>query len=443
MNNVDDDVLIIGAGIAGIQASLDLATAGIQVRLVEKEPSIGGRMAQLDKTFPTNDCSICILAPKMLECFDHENIDVMTYSEVKSVRGEVGNFTVEVLKKPRYVDAERCTGCGACMEKCPTKVPDEFDMNLRMRKAIYFPFAQAVPRIATIDEENCLYFKTGKCKICEKVCQAKAIDHDMKPEVVTLKVGVIIVASGFETYMPHELEEYGYDRFANVVTAMEFERIINAAGPTGGHLQRLSEDHERPRRLAFIQCVGSRDTRVKRPYCCAVCCMYSTKEAMLAREHYSDIESTIFYTDIRAFGKGFTEYIERAKREYGVKYIRAKPGEIREERDTKNLAIYYRDPDTQHIEAFEADFVVLATALIPRKGVEDLAKVLGVELDEFNFFRSPDPDVFPMETTVRGIFSAGYCQKPMDIPEAVAEGSAAAARAIETMSMQVNGGETA
>ena len=442
MNTDNDDVLIIGAGIAGIQASLDLATAGIQVKLVEKEPNIGGRMAQLDKTFPTNDCSICILAPKMLECFDHESIDVMTYSKVMSVKGEVGNFTVEVLKKSRYVDAERCTGCGACMDKCPTKVPDEFDMNLRMRKAIYFPFAQAVPRIATIDEENCLYFKKGKCKICEKVCQAKAIDHEMKPEVITLKVGAIIVATGFETYMPNELEEYGYGRFANVVTALEFERIINAAGPTGGHLERLSEDHERPRRLAFIQCVGSRDTRVKRPYCCAVCCMYSTKEAMLAREHYPDTESTIFYTDIRAFGKGFTEYIERAKREYGVEYIRAKPGEIRENGKTKNLAIYYRDPDTQLIKAFEAEFVVLATALMPRKGVEGLAKVLGVELDEFNFFISPEPDVFPMETTVNGIFSAGYCQKPMDIPEAVAEGSAAAAKAIETISRQVNGGET-
>ena len=442
MNTDSNDVLIIGAGIAGIQASLDLATAGIQVKLVEREPSIGGRMAQLDKTFPTNDCSICILAPKMLECFDHENIDVMTYSELISVKGEVGNFTVEVLKKPRYVDAERCTGCGACMDKCPTKVLDEFDMNLRMRKAIYFPFAQAVPRIATIDEENCLYFKKGKCKICEKVCQSKAIDHEMKPEVITLDVGVIIVATGFDTYIPHEMEEYGYGRFANVVTAIEFERIINAAGPTGGHLERLSEDHERPRRLAFIQCVGSRDTRVKRPYCCAVCCMYSTKEAMLAREHYVDTESTIFYTDIRAFGKGFTEYIERAKREYGVKYIRAKPGEIRENRKTKDLAVYYRDPDTQSIKAFEAEFVVLATALMPRKGVEALAKILGVELDEFNFFISPDPDVFPMETTVRGIFSAGYCQKPMDIPEAVAEGSAAAAKAIETISKHVNGGET-
>jgi heterodisulfide reductase subunit A len=305
-------------------------------------------------------------------------------------------------------------------------------MELRMRKAIYIPFAQAVPRVATIDEENCLFFKKGKCKICEKVCQAKAIDHEMKPRVEKLKVRSIIVATGFDVYLPYEIEEYGYKRFANVVTSMEFERIINAAGPTGGHLQRLSEDHGRPKRLAFIQCVGSRDVRYSRAYCCSVCCMYTTKEAILAREHYPDIDSFIFYTDLRAFGKGFNEYIERAKRDYGVKYIRAKPGEIREDGKSKNLLVHYRDPDTHQIKAFEADMVVLATSLIPRKDAKDVAKVLGVELDPNGFFSTPDADLNPMDTSVPGILAAGYCQKPMDIPEAVAEGSAAAARAMET-----------
>jgi len=428
------EVLVIGGGIAGFQAALDLAAAGIKVHMVEKSPSIGGRMAQLDKTFPTNDCAICILAPKMIETYGHRNIDVMTYSEVKSVSGTVGDFTVEVLRKPRYVDEDKCTGCGACMEKCPKKVPSEFDMGLRERRAIYFPFAQSVPRVATIDEANCIYFKTGKCKICAKTCQVGAIDHDMKPEVVTLEVGAIIVATGYDVYMPYDIEEYGYGRYPNVVTAMEFERIINAAGPTSGHLERLSEDRRRPRRLAFIQCVGARDVRKDRPYCCAVCCMHSTKEAMLAREHYPDTESWVFYTDMRAFGKGFYEYVKRGERDYGIRYIRAKPGEILEDPETKDLRVHYSDREAREVKALDVEMVILATALVPRKDAPELAKVLGVELDEYNFFRAPD-ELAPTDTTREGVFMAGYCQKPMDIPDAVAHGSAAAARAMETIAV--------
>ncbi len=428
----EESVLIIGGGIAGFQAALDLAAAGVQVHMVEKTPSIGGRMAQLDKTFPTNDCAICILAPKMIETYGHKNIHVRTYAEVQKVSGGIGDFTVEILQKARFVHEDKCTGCGACMEKCPKKVPSEYEMGLAYRKAIYFPFAQAVPRVATIDKDNCIYFKTGKCKICEKTCQVGAIDHDMEDEVVTVNVGAIIVTTGYDVYMPDELEEYGYGRYKNVVTAMEFERIINAAGPTKGHLQRLSEDKGRPKRLAFIQCVGARDVRGDRPYCCAVCCMHSTKEAMLAREHHSDTESWVFYTDMRAFGKGFWEYVERGERDYGINYVRGKPGEIVEDPETKDLTLYYTDREAREVKALEVEMVILATALIPRKDAPHVAGVLGIEQDRYGFFATPN-EMMPTDTTREGVYMAGYCQKPMDIPDAVAQGSAAAARAMEAM----------
>jgi heterodisulfide reductase subunit A len=435
----DESVLIVGGGIAGFQAALDLAAAGVQVHMVEKSPSIGGRMAQLDKTFPTNDCAICILAPKMIETYGHKNIHVRTYAEVQRVEGSVGNFKVEILQKARFVHADKCTGCGACMEKCPKKVPSEYEMGLADRRAIYFPFAQAVPRVATIDKDSCIYFKTGKCKICVKTCQVGAIDHDMKDEVVTVNVGAIIVATGFDVYMPHELEEYGYGRYDNVVTAMQFERIINAAGPTHGHLQRLSEDKGRPKRLGFIQCVGARDVRGDRPYCCAVCCMHSTKEAMLAREHHADTQSWVFYTDMRAFGKGFWEYVERGERDYGINYIRGKPGEIVEDPATKNLVLYYTDREARQVRSLEVDMVILATALIPRKDAPRVAEVLGIEQDRYGFFLAPD-EMMPMDTTREGVYMAGYCQKPMDIPDAVAQGSAAAARAMEAIAQHPGSG---
>src|SRR4030066_424121 len=317
---MEKSVMVIGGGVAGIQASLDLADKGILVHLVEKTPSIGGSKSQLDKTFPTNDCSICILAPKMADCFSHPNTNVITYAEVASVEGKVGNFKVKVLKKARYVDEAMCTGCGECLEKCPSKVPSEFEMGLATRKAIYMPFMQAVPRVMTIDKEHCTMLTKGKCGNCKKACKREAIDYEMKDQILEIEVGSIIVATGYDVWDPSSSTEYGYGKYPNVYTAMEYERMINAAGPTHGHIERRS-DKKRPQKMAFIQCVGSRNPQIGPPYCCSVCCMHSTKEAMLAREHHDDMESTVFYKDMRACAKGFYEYVERARRDYGVRDI--------------------------------------------------------------------------------------------------------------------------
>lgn len=284
-----------------MQASLDLASRGMKVYLVEKSPSIGGRMAQLDKTFPTLDCSICILAPKMIECSHHSNIQLLTYSEVKEVSGSAGNFIVKVLRKPRYVDEKKCTGCGICTEHCPVEVPNEFDEKLGMRKAVYMPFPQAVPRVVTVDKDNCL-----ECGLCESMCQAEAVDLAQQPEEVNLNVGAIVVAVGFDLFNPSEIPAYGYGRYKNVITALELERLLCASGPTGGHLVRLS-DGRIPKKIAFVQCVGSRDIRFGNTYCSSICCKYSAKDAVLVKEHHPDAHVRIFYIDLRAFGRGFQE----------------------------------------------------------------------------------------------------------------------------------------
>ncbi|MDD5204527.1 MAG: FAD-dependent oxidoreductase, partial [Desulfobacterales bacterium] len=307
-------VLIIGGGIAGIQSSIDLANMGKKVYLVEKKPSIGGRMAQLDKTFPTNDCAMCILAPKMIECANHENITLLTYSEVLEVQGEQGNFRARILKKARFVEESKCVGCGECAAKCPTKVVDEFNAGLGVRKAIYKYFPQAVPSTYVIDPEHCRLKQGKKCGICEKTCKAKAINYEQKDSEIVLEVGAVVMATGFDLYNVAPLKEYGWSTLPNVLTAMQFERMICASGPTGGHLKRPSDGKE-PASLAFIQCVGSRDVRHKR-YCSAVCCMHATKEAILAHEHCRGLSSTIFYMDMRAVGKGFQDYVHRAKAEY-------------------------------------------------------------------------------------------------------------------------------
>jgi heterodisulfide reductase subunit A len=429
---MSNSVLVIGGGIAGIQASLDLANRGTKVYLVEKTPSIGGRMAQLDKTFPTLDCSICILAPKMIECLRHPNINLLTYSEVKEVKGEAGDFTVKLLEKPRYVDAMKCTGCGTCMEKCPVKVPSEFDMGLGNRKAIYMPFKQAVPLVATIDTEHCLYFAKGICRVCEKVCPSKAVNFEQKPEENTVDVSSIILATGFDIFNPSAMSEYGYGRFKNVIQSMEFERIISASGPTGGHLVRPSDGKE-PKSIVFVQCVGSRSQHGEFPFCSSVCCVYATKESILTKEHAPETDVYIMYIDMRAVGKGFQEFVDRAREEHGIKYIKAHPGGIAEDPATRSLQIHYEDISTGEMKRLCADLVVLCPALIPKEGNKKIAEAIGLELDDYGFFKSRNSLTAPVDTNVAGIYVCGYCQGPKDIPESVAQASGAAARAAETI----------
>jgi heterodisulfide reductase subunit A len=423
-------VLIIGGGIAGIQASLDLADRGMDVYLVEKEPCIGGRMAQLDKTFPTLDCSICILAPKMAECASHPKIKMLTYSEVQSVEGEAPDFKVKVLRKARFVDEEKCTGCGECMEKCPAKVPSEFDMELGERKAIYLPFLQAVPRVATIDKEHCIYFvKDGKCGACKKLCQAEAIDFDMKDETVELDVGAIVVATGFDIWDPSAAKEYGYGSSPNVFTSLEFERMISASGPTGGHIKRRSDDKE-PKSIAWIQCVGSRNPQAGQPYCCSVCCTISTKQSILAKEHNSETKTNIFFKDIRTFGKGFYEFKERAQHTYGTNYVNS-DATVEENPSTNNPIVVYDVLGKP--QRLEVEMVVLAVAMVPRAGTKEMADMLGITVDEFGFLGSKDLMLDTLKTSKKGIFLAGYCKTPMDIPDSIASASAAAAMSSEIL----------
>ena len=426
----DNAVLVIGGGIAGIQAALDLANRGVKVYLVEKSPSIGGRMAQLDKTFPTMDCSICILAPKMIECLRHPNIELLAYSEVREVMGSAGNFVVKVVRKPRFIDAGKCTGCGECMEKCPVRVVSEFDMRMGKRKAIFMAFPQAVPRVAVIDKDNCLFFQKGICKICEKLCQAHAVNFDQKAEEITLNASSLVLATGLESWNPASISEYGYGRHENVLLSLEFERLINASGPTHGELMRPS-DSKKPRTIVFIQCVGSRSERNGFPYCSSVCCMYATKEAILVREHNSECTVHILYMDLRVFGKRFQEFVTRAKEEWGVDYVNGRVAVVMEDPVTQNLLVRYENVAEGKIEELWADLVVLCPALVPREDNRVLAKTLGIELDTDGFLKTKDPLLMPVETNVDGIFVCGCCQSPKDISESVTQASAAANKAAE------------
>ncbi len=420
------DVLVIGGGIAGIQASLDLAEMGMHVHLVEKSPSIGGRMAQLDKTFPTNDCSTCILSPKMVDCARHPNITIYTLSEVQAVSGQAGDFTVQVLKKPRYVDENACTACGDCAKVCPIVKRDEFQMGLSTRRAIYIPFPQAIPQAYLSNLDDCLGKDFIVCGRCIEACKKGCIDFDMQAEVVELSVGAIVLAVGMETFDPDALTEYGYTRYENVITGLEFERLICASGPSGGHLIRLT-DRQEPKVIGFIQCVGSRNLKYQR-FCSSVCCMHATKEAILAREHIPDVKSYIFYTDLRASGKGFREYINRAESEYSVEYVRSRVARIEEDEDGR-LIFHYEGAETSRPQQMKVDLAVLATSLIPGPGVAALSEVLGLDLDEYGFF-STNP-FSPTDTTREGVFTCGCCRGPADIPQSVAQASGAAARAAQ------------
>jgi len=420
------DVLVIGGGIAGIQASLDLAEMGIRVHLVEKSSSIGGRMAQLDKTFPTNDCSTCILSPKMVDCARHPNIAIYTLSEVQAVNGEAGDFSVEVLKKARYVDESACTACGDCAKVCPVVKRDEFQLGLATRRAIYIPFPQAIPQAYLSSLDDCLGKDFIVCGRCIEVCQKGCIDFDMQDQVIELSIGSIVLAVGMETFDPVALSEYGYTRYEDVITGLEFERLISASGPSGGRLIRLS-DREEPKTIGFIQCVGSRNLKYQR-FCSSVCCMHATKEAILAREHIPDVRSYIFYTDLRASGKGFREYIDRAQREYGVEYIRSRVAQIEEDEEGR-LVFHYEDTSTSRPQQMRVDLAVLATSLVPGPGVAALSGVLDLELDEYGFFRTSP--FSPTDTTREGVFTCGCCRGPADIPQSVAQASGAAARAAQ------------
>ncbi|RLI49548.1 MAG: hypothetical protein DRO73_06000 [Candidatus Thorarchaeota archaeon] len=418
-----NNVLVVGGGVAGMQAALDVANQGYKVYLVEKAPSIGGRMAALDKTFPTLDCSACILTPRLSEVARHPNIELLTYSEVQSVEGSLGDFTVRVLRKARYVREDRCSGCGDCARECPVEVPNEFDEFLGFRKAIYVMFPQSTPNVYTIDAEHCI-----RCKRCERVCERGAIDFDMQDEIVELKVGVVVLSIGYKLFDVRQYPRLGYGHHRNVITAMEFERLINAAGPTKGHLIRLS-DGRMPKRIGFIQCVGARDVKKGVPNCSRVCCMYGIKNAVMAREHYPDAEVTVYYADIRAFGKGFEEFYEMAKTRFGVKFIKGRVGEIVEDPETANLQFYVEDTLSGEILDVEHDMIVLCPGLQPAEDLDKLAEMLGLDTSTDGYIETRDAFAAPLETNHPGILVCGCADGPKDIPDSVTAGSAAAMKA--------------
>ncbi|MCK4482500.1 CoB--CoM heterodisulfide reductase iron-sulfur subunit A family protein, partial [Candidatus Bathyarchaeota archaeon] len=388
----------------------------------------GGRMAQLDKTFPTLDCSICILAPKMVEVSRHPNVRLLAYSEVSNIQSILDGkaFKVRVKRKPRYVDEEKCTGCRICMEKCPVKVPSEFDEKLGVRKAIHIPFPQAVPAIAVIDKENCLYFQKGICKICEKFCAAHALNFEQKEHEIEVEVASIIVATGFDLLNPSVLPQYGYGRFPDVLTSIQYERLMNAAGPSGGKIVRLS-DRVEPKRIAFIQCVGSRNVDVK-PYCSQICCSYATKEAIVTREHNPEIDIIIFQNDLRAPGKGHQELATRAAEEFKIRYMKCLPNRVSQNPINKKLEISYPETTKGKTRTIEVDMIILCPAVIPRSGSAELAKTLGINVSEYGFLKSLGASA-PVDTDIPGIYLCGGCGGPKDISSSVAQASAASARA--------------
>ena len=425
--------LVIGGGIAGIQTALDIADAGFEVDIVEKTPTIGGRMAQLDKTFPTLDCAACILTPKMVDAAQNEKIDLLTYSEVESVSGFVGNFTVKIRKKARYVDSTKCTGCGACTEKCPSrKGLNEFNMGLNTRGAIYIPFAQAIPNVATIDPTQCLKLKSGKCGLCEKICSAKAIDYTQKDEIIERQYGAIVAATGFKPIDASKYDEYGYSVNPDVVTSLEFERLMNAAGPNKGVLLRPS-DKQHPHDIVFIQCVGSRcDDHRGKSYCSKICCMYTAKHAMLVREKYPDTNVHVFYIDVRTPGKNFDEFYRRAVEQYGVEYIKGMVGKVWKNGD--KLMVQGSDLLNGEQLLLETDMVVLATAIEPDPSARSVATMLTASMDTNDFFTEAHAKLRPVESPTAGVFLSGTCQGPKDVPETVAQASAAASKVIGLLS---------
>jgi len=427
---VDRGVLVIGGGITGMQAALDIASAGFEVTLVERSPSIGGHMLQLSKVFPTLDCPQCIGTPRMVEVASHPNIELLTYSEVAEINGTVGKFNVTIRKNPRYVDESKCTGCGICQEKCPWKVDSEYNLGLNKRKAIYTPFPQAVPNIPVIDPEHCAYFLKGTCRACERFCDVKAIDFTQQAEYLERKVSAIIIATGYEVFDARLKPELGYGIYPNVITGLELERLDEAGGPTQGKL--LINDRE-PQNAVFIQCVGSRDKSVGNEYCSRVCCMATAKQAHYIKEKLPETRVTVLYIDVRAYGKGYEQFYERVQKE-GAIYRRGNVSEIYRRGDR----LIVRAEDTVRGEFFEeeADLVVLAAGIIPSEGTRELAELCGINLGSDRFFRENHPKMGAVESEIEGIFLAGCCQAPNDIAGSVIQGSAAAADACAILSRE-------
>ena len=425
---VTNKALVIGGGIAGINAALDLAEMGFKVYMLEKTESIGGHMAQLDKTFPTLDCSICIEGPKMVDVGRHPNIQIIAYSDLLSVSGYVGNFKVKIRENPRYVIAEQCTGCGECKDACPIEYPNEWDMTLGVRKAISVPFDQVVPLVYTINKDYCI-----ECFKCVDACGAReAINFEQKPEEIELEVGAIVVATGYDIYLPYDMPLYGYGKYPNVLTSLEFERLILAAGPTGGKVVRAS-DGKKPHSVAFIQCVGSRDKN-KYPYCSNFCCMYTLKHAVQLKEKYKqDVEVYVLYMDMRSPFKGYEEFYDRA-RELGANFIRGRVSRVLEIPETKNLIIHVEDTNIGQPIEVEAEMVVLATAAIPKKGTDEMARILNLTRGADGFFMESHPKLKPIDAPTDGIFLAGACQGLKDIPYSVSQGSGAASKAATVIS---------
>jgi heterodisulfide reductase subunit A len=426
---VNPATLVIGGGIAGLQATLELADAGYHVYLVEREPSIGGHMAQFDKTFPTLDCSACILTPKMSEVGQHENVTMYTYAEVEEVSGSVGEFTVRIRKKARHVTYDKCTGCGICVEKCPQKVVDDvFEAGMGYRKAIYTPFPQAVPRVPVIDVDNCRWFKSQKCKVCQKVCPTQAVDYDQQDEVIEIKVGNIITATGWKMFDCKGLPQYGYERLANVYTAMEFERLCNAAGPTGGKIV-LRDGKTEPKSVAIVHCVGSRDVG-HNEYCSGICCMAALKFGHLVLEK-TNAQVYSFYIDMRANQKGYEEFYQRLLAE-GMHFVRGKVAEItdaaRKPSEEGKLIVQCEDTLLGQQRRIPVDMVVLMGALQPQDDAKETGLRLGISCSMAGWYTERHPKLDPVATMTDGIFVAGVCQGPKDIPASVAQGAAAAAR---------------
>ena len=423
-------ITVIGGGIAGIQAALDAANAGFKVHLVEEKPYVGGIMAQLDKTFPTDDCAACMMGPKLVELAKHPAIEISAYTEVLGLEGEAGRFQLTLKKKARAVDPEKCIGCGLCAEKCPVKIPDPFNLGLNQRRAIYLSYPQAVPLVYTIDKQFCRYFTEGQCRICEKLCPTKAVEFDQKDTTVALETGAVILAGGIEPFEASRKAEYGYGRWPNVITSLEYERMLNASGPFGGHIQRIS-DGRPPRTMAWIQCVGSRDPHIGQGYCSSVCCMSAIKQALITKEQDPRTDTAIFYNDLRAYGKGFDRFYERAEQEHQVRFIRSLISRIVPNPEDDTLTLAYVDSD-RRIREESFDLVVLSVGLCAHPSAKKLARLIGLKLDDYGFCVS-DP-LNMVKISREGIYVCGSWQGPKDIPDSVQQGSSAAAQAMTLLS---------